>query len=220
MGDTTLTESRDSTAVGTGSATERTSTTDVSGARPPSIDVDNDIETLARQLTQASQTIGNELKVYCPDPGSQLDPQSPSFNARAWAKALIKLSETDPNAAPSRFLGVAFRNLSTYGWSTGAESQPTVTNLVARTFSSVASLIGVNRKQRIDILRDFEGVVGEGELLLVLGPPGSGCSTLLKTLAGETSGFKISDDSYMNYRGKFLLYSNSSFLFPVTKCNF
>jgi ABC-type multidrug transport system ATPase subunit len=29
----------------------------------------------------------------------------------------------------------------------------------------------------------------------------SGCSTLLKTIAGETHGFQVNPDSYMNYQG-------------------
>lgn len=161
-----------------------------------------DLEELARQLTQESEDIGEELKAFNPELGSHLDPKSPTFDARAWIKALIKLSETDPKAAPSRFLGVAFKKLSAYGWSTGTESQPTVSNIVVGIMSSLARLVGANRRgKRIDILRDFEGVIEQGELLLVLGPPGSGCSTLLKTLAGETLGFKVSDESYLNYRG-------------------
>ncbi|KAK9250566.1 ABC-2 type transporter-domain-containing protein [Lipomyces tetrasporus] len=164
--------------------------------------LEDDLGDLARQLTQASDAIGHEVKAYDPEPGSHLDPKSPTFDAQAWVKAVIRLSETDPQAAPSRFLGVAFKNLSAYGWSTGTESQPTVFNIVLGALSSLAGLVAANRRgKRIDILRDFEGVIEEKELLLVLGPPGSGCSTFLKSLTGETLGFKVSDESYMNYRG-------------------
>lgn len=41
----------------------------------------------------------------------------------------------------------------------------------------------------------------ESEMLLVLGRPGSGCSTLLKTIAGETHGLNISENSHINYQG-------------------
>lgn len=41
----------------------------------------------------------------------------------------------------------------------------------------------------------------ESEMLLVLGRPGSGCSTLLKTIAGETHGLNISKNSHINYQG-------------------
>ncbi|KAG9969922.1 pleiotropic drug resistance protein, ABC superfamily, partial [Aureobasidium melanogenum] len=33
------------------------------------------------------------------------------------------------------------------------------------------------------------------------GPPGSGCSTFLKTLTGETHGFNVDEKSYLNYQG-------------------
>ncbi|WEW56954.1 ATP-binding cassette transporter snq2 [Emydomyces testavorans] len=40
---------------------------------------------------------------------------------------------------------------------------------------------------RRNILKDFAGIVKPGEMLLVLGRPGSGCSTFLRTLANRTS---------------------------------
>ncbi|KAK9320683.1 hypothetical protein V1517DRAFT_347971 [Lipomyces orientalis] len=74
--------------------------------------LEDDLGDLARQLTLASDAIGHEVKAYDPEPGSHLDPKSPTFDERAWVKVLIRLSETDPQAAPSRFLGVAFKNLT------------------------------------------------------------------------------------------------------------
>lgn len=56
-------------------------------------------------------------------------------------------------------------------------------------------------KTKIQILRDFEGLVKSGEMLVVLGRPGSGCSTLLKTMSGETHGFYIDSKSHINYQG-------------------
>lgn len=41
-----------------------------------------------------------------------------------------------------------------------------------------------------------------GEMLVVLGRPGSGCSTLLKTISGETDGFFVDPTSEINYQGK------------------
>jgi ATP-binding cassette subfamily G (WHITE) protein 2 (PDR) len=38
-------------------------------------------------------------------------------------------------------------------------------------------------------------------MLVVLGPPGSGCSTFLKTVAGETNGFYVDEKSQINYQG-------------------
>lgn len=55
---------------------------------------------------------------------------------------------------------------------------------------------------KFQILHGFDGLIRPGEMLLVLGRPGSGCSTLLKGLAGETQGFDVSSESEIRYRGE------------------
>ena len=62
-------------------------------------------------------------------------------------------------------------------------------------------LLGMAKPRKIDILQNLEGVVHHGEMLVVLGPPGSGCSTFLKTVAGETNGFYLDEKSEINYQG-------------------
>ena len=57
------------------------------------------------------------------------------------------------------------------------------------------------------ILNDFDGVLKSGEMLVVLGRPGSGCSTLLKTLMGELRGLDMKSQSEIHYNGKFFLNS-------------
>lgn len=79
---------------------------------------------------------------------------------------------------------------------------------VPRTFGNYPLELGnlFNRatgrgRRKIQILRNFEGLVEAGELLVVLGRPGAGCTTLLKTLSGETNGFFIDKESQINYQG-------------------
>ncbi|KAH7141746.1 ABC-2 type transporter-domain-containing protein, partial [Dactylonectria macrodidyma] len=168
----------------------------------PSTAMNNQIGALARQLTRASTTAGAELHALSPQPGTQLDPSSPNFDGRAWVKAFVKLIESEPGSAPPRSLGVAFKSLNIFGWASRAEYQKGVLDYPLDVVISLGSLLGGGRKKRrVDILRNFEGVVEQGELLLVLGPPGSGCSTLLKSIAGETAGLEVDPDSYMNFRG-------------------
>lgn len=45
------------------------------------------------------------------------------------------------------------------------------------------------RKGERYLLKNFSGVVKSGEMMLVLGLPGSGCSTFLKVLAGHRDGY-------------------------------
>ena len=50
------------------------------------------------------------------------------------------------------------------------------------------------------LLYDFSGSVKDGEMLLVLGRPGSGCSTFLKTIALQTEGYN-SVEGMISYGG-------------------
>lgn len=51
------------------------------------------------------------------------------------------------------------------------------------------------------ILRNFNALLKSGELLIVLGRPGSGCSTYLKTICGEMHGLDLDKDSVVHYNG-------------------
>lgn len=51
------------------------------------------------------------------------------------------------------------------------------------------------------ILRNFEGYMKAGEMLIVLGRPGSGCSTFLKSICGEMAGLALKDGSVIDYDG-------------------
>ncbi|KAI9876910.1 MAG: hypothetical protein M1830_005311 [Pleopsidium flavum] len=98
--------------------------------------------------------------------------------------------------------GVAYRNLTVYGFGTATDYQKTFANYPLPYLSLLGALFGRVRKSRIDILRDFEGLVSSGEMLLVLGRPGSGCTTFLKTLAGHTHGLYVDHGSVINYQGR------------------
>lgn len=54
----------------------------------------------------------------------------------------------------------------------------------------------------------MHGLISTGEMLLVLGRPGSGCTTFLKALAGETHGIFIGQESHVNYEGRWLRVGN------------
>ena len=170
---------------------------------PTEARMNENIADLAEHISLSSTSRVYEPQVLNPQPGSRLDPLSSTFDARTWVKDFINLTESDPKSAPSRALGVAFQHLSVSGWGTGAESQKTAGNVVIGIASYLARLVGGSwHESRVDILRDFQGVVEKGEMLLVLGPPGSGCSTFLKTLSGEISALKVSPDAYINFRGR------------------
>ncbi|CAK4009804.1 ABC transporter [Lecanosticta acicola] len=160
---------------------------------------DRAIATLARSLTKQSTWSQIPSNPFKAEEGSELDPHSEHFRARAWVKSMIKLNRED--GTTPRTGGVAFKNLSAYGFGTGTDYQKDVGNVVLEVVGLFKKLFGLAKPRRIDILRNFEGLIQSGEMLVVLGPPGSGCSTFLKTLTGEIHGFEVEKDSYLNYQG-------------------
>ncbi|KIX03156.1 uncharacterized protein Z518_06707 [Rhinocladiella mackenziei CBS 650.93] len=159
---------------------------------------DERVKHLARQFSRSSNFSLN-VNPFDAEPDSILDPSSDNFRARAWVKAMFKLQQADDRFL-ARTAGVAFRNLSAHGFGAATDYQKSVGNVIFEVLGIARKLMGVGQR-RIDILRGFDGVLYPGEMLVVLGPPGSGCSTFLKTLAGETHGFNVDKDSYINYQG-------------------
>ncbi|KAK3950278.1 ABC-2 type transporter-domain-containing protein [Pseudoneurospora amorphoporcata] len=156
---------------------------------------------LARKYTSQSQAaVPNGKSVFqVDDENSPLNPNSPNFNSRAWAKAIVQ--QVNGEGHQFRTTGVAFQNMNVFGFGSATDYQKDVLNVGLQVISQVRNLIGMGRQRRIDILRDFDGVVRKGEMLIVLGPPGSGCTTFLKTIAGEHDGIFVDDQSYFNYQG-------------------
>lgn len=152
-------------------------------------ELQGEVAKVVGRLSMSSASGNWQSQALNSTPGSKLDPSSPAFDARVWVKEFIRLTESDSKCAPSRSLGVAFKELCVVAYTTGSEFQKTTGNMVTELATYVARWLRGNRHgRRMYILRDFEGVAEKEEMLLVLGPPGSGCSTLLKSLSGEMAG--------------------------------
>ncbi|KAI0030129.1 ABC-2 type transporter-domain-containing protein [Vararia minispora EC-137] len=164
------------------------------------------ITNLARSVTVRSRESerGNDEVFDNPFEGSddpRLNPASGKFDFRAWIKSILSVTTRDPESFPHRTAGVSFKNLSVYGYGKPTDFQKTVLNsLLDAPRVAFDSFRGQTGK-RIDILRNFEGVLRAGEMLVVLGRPGAGCTTFLKSIAGETHGFYIQDEEAINYQG-------------------
>ncbi|KAF2475215.1 ABC drug exporter AbcA [Lindgomyces ingoldianus] len=98
-------------------------------------------------------------------------------------------------------LGLSFLNLKVHGFLSPTNYQHTFGSYVLAVPEYLRSLVGNRHDSKVQILHSMDGLVKSGEMLLVLGRPGSGCSTFLKTIAGDTHGFVVSDDSNLNYEG-------------------
>ncbi|KAH8734526.1 ABC-2 type transporter-domain-containing protein [Ilyonectria robusta] len=161
-------------------------------------DKNEEILDLARRLTTQSHAAPGTLFPLPSD--GPLNPHSPDFNARKWAKAFYDIRTDTSEGNPPRTTGVAFKNLNVYGFGTDTDFQKSVGNIFLEAGTMISKLLHDSQK-RVDILRDIEGVLHSGEMLAVLGPPGSGCSTFLKTIAGDTHGFHIDEGAELNYSG-------------------
>ncbi|KEQ86373.1 hypothetical protein D6C84_04937 [Aureobasidium pullulans] len=155
------------------------------------------VHDLAKTLSRTMSQAPDDPFTY--DEDSPLNPNGPNFKAREWVKSMFKLNQRE--GVQQRTAGIAFKNLSVHGFGADSDYQKTVSNVALEVVGGIKKLMGLEKPRRIDILRDFEGVVNPGEMLVVLGPPGSGCSTFLKTLTGETHGFNVDEKSHLNYQG-------------------
>ncbi|KAH6673047.1 ABC-2 type transporter-domain-containing protein [Halenospora varia] len=134
------------------------------------------------------------------DPDSPLNPLSEKFNARSWATNFSQVA--DDTGQSFRQVGLCFQNLNVFGYGTPTDFQKNVGNIWLALPGIVRHLFNSTAGQtRIDILREVEGLINPGEMCVVLGPPGSGCSTFLKAISGDTNGIFINEDSYFNYQG-------------------
>ncbi|KAJ5843840.1 Brefeldin A resistance protein [Penicillium chrysogenum] len=97
----------------------------------------------------------------------------------------------------TRHVGVVWKNLTVKGVGLGAALQPTngdiflgLPRLIKGLFTRGRKGAGRGKPPIRTILEDFTGCVRPGEMLLVLGRPGSGCSTFLKVLGNQRAGYE------------------------------
>ncbi|KAK9419698.1 putative ABC transporter domain-containing protein [Seiridium unicorne] len=154
------------------------------------------VHSLARRYTTRSNAGAQGDNPFKADASSPLNPASENFSARAWAKAIVGM-----DSAGFRSAGICFQNVNVHGFGQATDYQKNVGNVWLDVAGLVRKAVGMSKPRKIDILRSFDGLVRKGEMLVVLGPPGSGCSTFLKTIAGETNGIYVDDKSYFNYQG-------------------
>jgi ATP-binding cassette subfamily G (WHITE) protein 2 (SNQ2) len=95
-------------------------------------------------------------------------------------------------------VGVVYKNLTVKGVGASVAFAKTLPEAIIGTFGPdlyrlicrfVPALHFGKKPQTRDLIHDFTGAVLDGEILLVLGRPGSGCSTFLKAIANERGGY-------------------------------
>ncbi|EGD94355.1 ABC transporter [Trichophyton tonsurans CBS 112818] len=127
-----------------------------------------------------------------------LDPTKPEFDFYKWARMFTHVMEKE--GIKRNRTGVMFRNLTVLGSGSAVQYQDTFLSPFAAPFRP-GELCGKGRNPEKVILHDFNGAIREGELLMVLGRPGSGCSTFLKAICGELHGLQKKKESIIHYNG-------------------
>lgn len=139
-------------------------------------DAQEQVVQLARTLTSASHASGAKHLADGDNPfeGStdpRMDPNSGKFDYHLWIRSILHLSQRDPERYNQRTAGISYRNLNVYGYGKPTDYQKTVGNVLLDIPKMIGGLVG-SKGRRIDILRNFEGLVKHGEMLVVLGRPG------------------------------------------------
>jgi ATP-binding cassette, subfamily G (WHITE), member 2, PDR len=116
-----------------------------------------------------------------------VNPDSPHFSVDKYIRTL--LARAQEQGIKRRNAGVVFRSLVVLGYGSEFTHQNTVGTVATGIMRLPQAIRSKRHPPMKTILYTMDGVVREGEMLLVLGKPGSGATTLLKTIAGETRGY-------------------------------
>ncbi|TVY36705.1 Multidrug resistance protein, partial [Lachnellula occidentalis] len=128
---------------------------------------------------------------------SVLDPSSPDFDVYKWTRMVMRL--VDENDVIERRAGIVWKQLKVCGSGSAINLQKNVGSLL---LAPLRFREFFSKGPEKTILNEFDGVLKSGEMLVVLGRPGSGCSTLLKSLMGELHGLDMKSQSEIHYNGK------------------
>lgn len=130
--------------------------------------------------------------------------------------------QLEKDQVKQRKLGVTWKDLTVRGIGAGATMQENATSQF-----NIANGIKESRqpKQLRTIIDNSWGCVKPGEMLLVLGRPGAGCTTLLKMLANNRLGYaEVEGDvkfgamdhkEAQQYRGQIVMNTEEELFFPT-----
>ncbi|VEU19287.1 DEKNAAC100857 [Brettanomyces naardenensis] len=157
------------------------------------------MRSLSPQSTRLSQIQVDGISPFLgEDP--RLNPDSSDFSAKRWVKNLRALQDQDVDYYKPYQMGVLYKDLRCYGGATDADYKTDCLNWVEKAFKLGLDTIRPSENV-FDILKPMDGLIRPGTLTVVLGRPGAGCSTFLKTLASQTYGYHVDKKAVVTYEG-------------------
>jgi len=153
-----------------------------------------DVDELRRIATRDSSLYKVDT-LAIPEDDPSRNPADNKFNLYKWARNF--LNDFDQEGLRAVRSGVVFKELSVSGSGAALQLQQTVFSMLLDPIRNLSFKSKPHRR----ILNQFNGYLASGELLIVLGRPGSGCSTFLKTICGELHGLELENSSEIHYNG-------------------
>lgn len=131
------------------------------------------LKVLAKSIsTQLKQQDNKPINPFSTSENPALDPHSSEFSIAAWLQAVMSITSRDPEKYPRGVAGVAYKDLSAHGVGEATDYQKTFGNYPLELVKFAKKLMSQGESAKIQILRDFDGLIRSGEMLLVLGRPG------------------------------------------------
>jgi ABC-type uncharacterized transport system YnjBCD ATPase subunit len=125
------------------------------------------------------------------DPDRKIDPfdvDDPNWTLERTLAIAIDRGARDGAGPLSPHVTLAWKDVSVYGDDVGRATQQDALSLFTNLITMIRNSLKKPQERRI--LHDIDGILAPGEMMLVLGPPSSGCTTLLRMLSGQIEGYR------------------------------
>ncbi|ODV58800.1 ATP dependent transporter multidrug resistance [Ascoidea rubescens DSM 1968] len=136
------------------------------------------IQSLSKTLSQRTNLTTNTFNIDIND-----------FDLQKILRKFVRMSDVED--IHIKKAGIIFKNVNVYGQNEASSFSPDILSFL-NIYQNIKTLKNAKNNQK-QIIKNINGIVKPGEMCLVLGKPGSGCSTLLKTVAGEASQYSAID---------------------------